>query len=75
MWDSVRRKKQSIRYAENFSSAIRANGLKNAVFLSSYGTHRLHDAGAISGMGLAEVVLNVRFSQFQFRVTARPLPA
>src|ERR1700730_11047284 len=40
------------------SSAIRANGVKNAVFLSSYGAHRLDDAGAISGMGLAEVVLN-----------------
>jgi hypothetical protein len=55
MWDSDDQKKQSIRYAENFSSAIRANGVKNAVFLSSYGAHRLHDAGAISGMGLAEV--------------------
>lgn len=32
--------------------------MKNAVFLSSYGAHRLHDAGAISGIGLAEVVLN-----------------
>jgi hypothetical protein len=58
MWDSHDQKKQSIRYAENFSSAIRANGVKNAVFLSSYGAHRLDDAGAISGMGLAEVVLN-----------------
>ena len=58
MWDSDDQKKQSIQYAENFSSAIRANGVKNAVFLSSYGAHRLHDAGAISGMGLAEVVLN-----------------
>jgi uncharacterized protein YbjT (DUF2867 family) len=55
MWDSDDQKKQSIRYAENFSSAIRANGVKNAVFLSSYGAHRLHDAGVISGMGLAEV--------------------
>jgi uncharacterized protein YbjT (DUF2867 family) len=58
MWDSDDQKKQSIRYAENFSSAIRANGVKNAVFLSSYGAHRLDDDGAISGMGLAEVVLN-----------------
>jgi len=58
MWDSDNQKKQSIRYAENFSSAIRAHGVKNAVFLSSYGAHRLDDAGAISGMGLAEVVLN-----------------
>jgi hypothetical protein len=40
------------------SSAICANGVKNAVFLSSYGAHQLDDAGAISGMGLAEVVLN-----------------
>jgi uncharacterized protein YbjT (DUF2867 family) len=32
--------------------------VKNAVFLSSYGAHRLEDAGAISGLGLAEVVLN-----------------
>jgi uncharacterized protein YbjT (DUF2867 family) len=56
--DSDDQKKQSIRYAENFSSAIPAKGVKNAVFLSSYGAHRLDDAGAISGMGLAEVVLN-----------------
>jgi uncharacterized protein YbjT (DUF2867 family) len=58
MWDSDDQKKQSIRYAENFSSAIRANAVKNAVFLSSYGAHRHNDAGAISGLGLAEVVLN-----------------
>jgi uncharacterized protein YbjT (DUF2867 family) len=58
MWDSDDQKKQSIRYAENFSSAICANAVKNAVFLSSYGAHRLNDAGAISGLGLAEVVLN-----------------
>jgi uncharacterized protein YbjT (DUF2867 family) len=58
MWDSDDQKKQSIRYAENFSSAIRANAVKNAVFLSSYGAHRHNDAGAISGLGLAEVLLN-----------------
>jgi uncharacterized protein YbjT (DUF2867 family) len=58
MWDSDDQKKQSIQYAENFSTAIRANGVKNVVFLSSYGAHRLDDAGAISGLGLAEVVLN-----------------
>ena len=58
MWDSDDQKKQSIRYAENFSSAIRANDVKNAVFLSSYGAHRHDDAGPISGLGLAEVVLN-----------------
>ena len=58
MWDSDDQKKQSIQYAQNFSTAIRATGVKNVVFLSSYGAHRLHDAGAISGCGLAEGVLN-----------------
>jgi uncharacterized protein YbjT (DUF2867 family) len=58
MWDSDDQKKQSVQYAQNFSTAIRANGVKNVVFLSSYGAHRLDDAGAISGCGLAEVVLN-----------------
>ena len=58
MWDSEDQKKQSIQYARNFSTAIRATGVKNVVFLSSYGAHRLHDAGAISGCGLAEAVLN-----------------
>ena len=36
MWDSCDQKKQSIQYAENFSSAIRANGVKNAVFLRGF---------------------------------------
>jgi uncharacterized protein YbjT (DUF2867 family) len=58
MWDSNDQKKQSVQYAENFSTAIRANGVKNVVFLSSYGAHRLDDAGAISGCGRAEIVLN-----------------
>jgi uncharacterized protein YbjT (DUF2867 family) len=58
MWDSDDQKKQSVQYAKNFSTAIRATGVKNVVFLSSYGAHRLGDAGAISGCGLAEVVLN-----------------
>lgn len=58
MWDSDDQKKQSIQYAQNFSTAIRATGVKNVLFLSSYGAHRLHDAGAISGCGLAEGVLN-----------------
>jgi uncharacterized protein YbjT (DUF2867 family) len=58
MWDSDDQKKQSIQYAEKFSAAIRASGVKNVVFLSSYGAHRHNDAGAISGLGLAEVVLN-----------------
>src|SRR5580704_16980565 len=66
MWDSDDQKKQSIRYAENFSSAIRATGVKNVVFLSSYGAHRLHDAGAISGMGLAEVVLTEALDELNF---------
>jgi uncharacterized protein YbjT (DUF2867 family) len=58
MWDSADQKKQSIEYAENFKAAIEASGVKNVVFLSSYGAHRQHDAGPISGMGLAEDVLN-----------------
>jgi len=58
MWDSDDQKKQSIQYAQGFSAAIRASGVKNVVFLSSYGAHRHTDAGAISGLGLAEVVLN-----------------
>jgi uncharacterized protein YbjT (DUF2867 family) len=58
MWDSDDQKKQSIQYAEKFSAAIRASGVKNVVFLSSYGAHRHNDAGAFSGLGLAEVVLN-----------------
>jgi uncharacterized protein YbjT (DUF2867 family) len=58
MWNSEDQKKQSIQYAQNFSTAIRATGVKNVVYLSSYGAHRLHDAGAISGCGLAEGALN-----------------
>lgn len=58
MWDSADQKKQSIMYANNFKTAIQSAGVKNAVFLSSYGAHRHHDAGPISGMGLAEDVLN-----------------
>jgi uncharacterized protein YbjT (DUF2867 family) len=58
MWDAEDQKKKSIEYAEGFSTAIKSSGVHNAVFLSSYGAHRLDDAGAISGMGLAEVVLN-----------------
>lgn len=38
--------------------AIQDTGVKNVVYLSSYGAHRLDDAGAISGMGLGELVLN-----------------
>jgi uncharacterized protein YbjT (DUF2867 family) len=58
MWDSVDQKQQSIQYAENFKMAIQSTGVKNVVFLSSYGAHRHTDAGPISGMGLAEDVLN-----------------
>lgn len=58
MWDSADQKLQSIQYAQNFKNAIQATGVKNVVFLSSYGAHRHTDAGPISGMGLAEDVLN-----------------
>jgi len=58
MWDSADQKAQSIAIAEGFSEAIGSTGVKHAVFLSSYGAHRLDDAGPISGMGLAELVLN-----------------
>jgi uncharacterized protein YbjT (DUF2867 family) len=57
-WDASDLKKVSTEIAEGFAEAIRATGVRNAVFLSSYGAHRLDDAGAISGMGRAEVVLN-----------------
>jgi uncharacterized protein YbjT (DUF2867 family) len=58
MWDSTDQKKQSIEYAENFKTAIQRAHVRDVVFLSSYGAHRHHDAGPISGMGLAEDVLN-----------------
>jgi uncharacterized protein YbjT (DUF2867 family) len=58
MWDSADQKKQSIEYANNFKAAIQSTGVRNVVFLSSYGAHRHQDAGPISGMGLAEDVLN-----------------
>lgn len=58
MWNSDDQKKESIVFAEGFKTAIQATGVTNVVFLSSYGAHRLDDAGAISGMGLAENVLN-----------------
>ena len=56
MWDSEDQKAQSEAYARIFVEAIRATGVKNAVYLSSYGAHRLHDAGAISGLGLGVCV-------------------
>jgi uncharacterized protein YbjT (DUF2867 family) len=58
MWDRDDLKTQSVQHALDFSLAIRNSGVKNVVFLSSYGAHRLDDAGAISGLGLAENVLN-----------------
>ena len=51
-------KKISTDTAEGFSTAIKSSGVRNVVFLSSYGAHRLSDAGPISGLGRAEVVLN-----------------
>jgi uncharacterized protein YbjT (DUF2867 family) len=58
LWDSDDQKNQSASIAEGFSAAIKAAHVRDVVFLSSYGAHRLDDAGAISGMGRAEVVLN-----------------
>jgi uncharacterized protein YbjT (DUF2867 family) len=57
-WQASDLKKVSTEIAQGFSSAIKSSGVRNAVFLSSYGAHRLDDAGAISGCGRAEVVLN-----------------
>jgi uncharacterized protein YbjT (DUF2867 family) len=58
LWGSSDQKQDSISLAQGFSKAIEETGVRNAVFLSSYGAHRLDDAGAISGMGLAEVEFN-----------------
>lgn len=57
-WDSNNIKQTSVDLAVGFVEAIKASGVRNAVYLSSYGAHRLGDAGAITGMGLGEVVLN-----------------
>jgi uncharacterized protein YbjT (DUF2867 family) len=57
-WDAENVKHISALFAEGYSSAVRTAGVRSVVFLSSYGAHRLDDAGAISGMGRAEVVLN-----------------
>ena len=57
-WHASDLKAISTAIAEGFSTAIKSSGVHNAVFLSSYGAHRLNDAGAISGLGRAEVVLN-----------------
>jgi uncharacterized protein YbjT (DUF2867 family) len=57
-WDKSDLKQIGKDLAEGFVKAVKASGVKHVVFLSSYGAHRLEDAGAISGLGLAEVVLN-----------------
>jgi len=57
-WNADNIKRVSQELAKGFVDAIRATGVRDVVFLSSYGAHRLDDAGAISGMGLAEVELN-----------------
>jgi uncharacterized protein YbjT (DUF2867 family) len=57
-WQESNLKKIGTEIAEGFSTAIKSSGVRNAVFLSSYGAHRLNDAGAISALGRAEVVLN-----------------
>lgn len=57
-WDQPDLKKFSTELAHGYADAIRASGVRHAVFLSSYGAHRLDDAGAISGMGRAEQVLD-----------------
>lgn len=58
MWDADDQKALSETYARGFVAAIQAAGVRNVVFLSSYGAHRLDDAGPISGMGRAENILN-----------------
>jgi uncharacterized protein YbjT (DUF2867 family) len=57
-WDSNNIKQTSVDLAVGFVEALQDSGVKNAVYLSSYGAHRLGDAGAITGMGLGEVILN-----------------
>jgi uncharacterized protein YbjT (DUF2867 family) len=57
-WHASDLKQTSTEIAEGYSKAIEASRVRNAVFLSSYGAHRLHDAGAISGLGRAETALN-----------------
>lgn len=57
-WDSDNIKQTSVDLAVGYVRAIQDSGVKNVVYLSSYGAHRLGDAGAITGMGLGEVVLN-----------------
>ncbi|GLU55215.1 hypothetical protein Dfri01_46760 [Dyadobacter frigoris] len=51
-------KKLGTDFGKVFATAIEEAAVKNVVFLSSYGAHRLTDAGAISALGLAELELN-----------------
>jgi uncharacterized protein YbjT (DUF2867 family) len=53
MWDADDQKQLSTAIAQGFAEAIEVAGVRNTVFLSSYGAHRLDDAGAISGLGRA----------------------
>jgi uncharacterized protein YbjT (DUF2867 family) len=48
----------SVDLAIGYVRAIQDSRVKNVLFLSSYGAHRLDDAGPISGTGLAERILN-----------------
>jgi uncharacterized protein YbjT (DUF2867 family) len=57
-WSASSIKQFSVRLAKGFVSALEGSSVTRVVFLSSYGAHRLQDAGPISGMGLAEGVLN-----------------
>ncbi|KRQ20401.1 hypothetical protein AOT83_06620 [Mycobacteroides sp. H001] len=57
-WSSPSIKEMSVQLAQGFVTALAGSGVKRVVFLSSYGAHRLLDAGAISGMGLAEGILH-----------------
>jgi uncharacterized protein YbjT (DUF2867 family) len=58
MWDADDQRALANVYALAFVSAIKKAGLKNVVFLSSYGAHRLDDAGAISALGIVEQALD-----------------
>jgi uncharacterized protein YbjT (DUF2867 family) len=57
-WDKADLKQITKGLAKGFVKAVKASNVKNVVFLSSFGAHRLEDAGPISGLGLAEGLLN-----------------
>jgi uncharacterized protein YbjT (DUF2867 family) len=57
-WQSVSIKQVSQELVQGFAAAVRETGVRNIVYLSSYGAHRWGDAGAISGLGLGEAILN-----------------